>query len=196
MASENEKIIGSLRRLMYQDTKSNFYLVDVISVDINENTCDGTTMLADGNVSIQGIHLSTQNNDGLILIPALGSTVLVLRNTQNNEYYMICSEDLSDIYIHTSNNVNLSSSNTVVLQNTNHGGLVKITELVDKLNNIEKAYNNLLNNMRTAFVPVSDLSSVMGVLNAISTLLIPMNTLYPLSQITDLENPDVKHGNK
>ena len=201
MGSATEEIINALKSLMYNEIKPNLYLVQVVGVDLDKNTCYGTTSLADSETYINDIHLSTAPNDGFILIPSVNSTILCVRNTVDNEYYMISSEDLDDVYIRVNNhainvtNYNVNATKTTFNNGTNKG-MVKVTELITKLNRMENTIQNMFNQLLLwsatppTPLPAADIAALKAAI--ISSAVLP-DSMTPLTQISDLENNAITH---
>ena len=51
----SDDIRMGIRQLIKNDIKSNLYIVQVTSVDTNENTCEGTTSLAESDIPLTNI---------------------------------------------------------------------------------------------------------------------------------------------
>lgn len=132
------------------------------------------------------VRLSADDTSLPLMIPAVGSVVFL---TQLDES--------SGIITHTSL---VSKMNLAVSPNGhNYGGLPKISELTDKLNNLE----NTVNDLRTMIL---DLQTIYNShTHQVAAFGVPSTNLTPtftdtapsaltLTQISDYENPVVVHG--
>ena len=150
----NEKLRTAIRKIA--GNGSQILQCEVVSVDIPNRTA---LVKYEAEYIVK---LMTSVGDGLLLIPEVGSSVSVL------DGQIIGYSDLDEIW----------------LSGQQHGGLVKVSELVDKLNNLEDKVNSII----TTFNAHTHAST--------GAPPVPLVTGSPLTPTTinDLENPDVKHG--
>lgn len=158
-----KKLAGTLNQQAVTFTTGN-----VLSVDIAKRTC---VVEVDNGVELTA-KLMTEVGDGILLIPATGSTVMVAYSTYNNAYVLMCS-DLSKIW----------------LKGDEYGGLVMVSDLVVKLNNLEGKVNSII----AAFNSHVHTGVTTGPGSSAVTPTPISGTLTP-TQIRDIENPNVKHG--
>ena len=103
------------------------------NINTNEFTFDFTP--GDGGAAISCEMQMIQSGSGsIIIIPAEGSLVLVGYRDNANPYCLFV-EIADDIYI--------NAENTIVFNGGNNEGLVKVSELTEKLNNLEEDINDL-----------------------------------------------------
>jgi hypothetical protein len=152
----------------------------VESVNINDKTC--YCIPINGDADIPNVRIMAQNEKGFLLVPKVGSVVIISFLTDSDAYISMVSE-VSEIQ----------------LNGDNYDGLVKINDLVTKLNNAENRINLIVTDLQaisiaaaaTTTAPVLG-STLAGFINsAIANLAVP---LTPTIKI-DLENNTVKHGN-
>lgn len=188
-----EEIKTALKRMLQNEVKTNLFLSTVVSVDVENRMCAVQSVVDNNSTTIPRVNLSTEANDGFIKIPKVDSTILVMLSQTDREYYMIMCEDLQDIFITVNNhsiNVNQLqvSATTTVFNGGNNKGLVKVSDLVDKLNKIEQQVNKI-NVALQGWTPVSSDGGA-----ALKTF---YNTLQPQDLIQtvigDLENEKVTH---
>lgn len=119
-----------------------------------------------------GVKLVAKNQVGFFIKPKVNSHVIV--NVEADLSYVSMFSEVDEI----------------LLNGDSFDGLVKIQQLVDKLNNLENAFNQhlALYNAHTHAGVTSGGSST-AVPSAVDT-----NLLTPTQQI-ELENQTVKHGN-
>ena len=192
----SDDIRMGIRQLIKNDIKSNLYIVQVTSVDTNENTCEGTTSLAESDIPLTNIKLSTAANDGFILYPAVDSTILVIKNITDNSYYMIAHEDLQEISINVTNNI--VNANQTTFNGGNNKGMVKAPILTYYLNNIIYLENAMLKtlkmigNLTPAVDPVTTMANVNLIISAALTYVGSYSVLDSI-KVEDISNPNVTH---
>lgn len=141
----------------------------VESVNIANNNCvcvpiDGVTP------DFLGVLLSLNNSNGFLVVPKVSSFVVVSQISEATSFISMVSE-VDNIY----------------LAGDSNGGLVKVFDLVAKLNNIE----NLLNGFITIYN--THTHAVSGAATLVPNLL-ETNTVTPTVR-ADIENTKVLHGN-
>lgn len=116
--------------------------------------------------------VSEESDNGIYCIPTIGSNVIVgmLDDTKG---YIICYAEIDE----------------VVLHGDQYGGIVKVSELVTKLNNLENKVNTLINTFNAHVHP----GVLVGPTSTGVTATPVSGTLTP-TQIADIENDKVKHG--
>jgi hypothetical protein len=121
---------------------------------------------------LQNIRLVAEEFDKVfVLIPQIDSNVIVgMVDAQNG--ILLLASDIDEVY----------------LRGTEHGGLVKVSELVDKLNNLENQVNDILTTLKNTTIPLAPSGTY-----PFAPLYASINNLTP-TQIADIENDKVKHG--
>ena len=150
----------------------------VKAVNLDEYTC--TVELTSGNAAVyrSNVRLMAAVDDGMLLVPAIDSPVIIAWSTRNQPYVALFSQ-LQDVY--------LSADGVVTLQGSDFGGLVKVGELVQKLNNLENKVNNIISSYN-AHVHTDPQGGTVGpASNQVS------GTLTPTVN-ADIENTKVVHG--
>lgn len=167
--SVNDDIKNSIKHLA--DRGDSIYSIPctVKSVDLTNKTCDCEPI--NGDADLLDVRLITQSTTGFLIIPSINSLVVV---TMMNKYtgYVAMFSDIDEIQ----------------LNGDNEDGIVKVNDLVTKLNNLENAFNQhlLAYNLHThAGVTVG--AGVTGITTP------DTQTLTPTQKI-ELENQKVKHG--
>lgn len=142
----------------------------VKNIDITKMVCDCTPL--DGSADFLDVRLNANYTKGFTLIPKDGSVVIISQLSDATAYVSMVSE-VDEIY----------------LAGDDNGGLVKVQDLVSKLNNLENKVNTII----TTFNAHTHVASSFG-----SPTTPPpspvVGTLTP-TQVTDLENKKVQHGN-
>lgn len=165
-----EEIKDAIKFLAKDGNEASFILCTVESVDTAKKTCVCEPVT--GGAELMGVKLMAKNQTGFYIIPKVNSEVVVC--VQENLSFVTMFSEVDEIQ----------------LNGDSYDGLVKIQELVDKLNNLENAFNQhlALYNAHTHAGVTSGVSST-AVPSAVDT-----NVLTPTVQ-TELENTTVKHGN-
>jgi hypothetical protein len=168
--ADNYSIKEAIRELAKGDDQVYSVLCTVKSVDTINNICDCEPI--NGDADLLEVRLMAQNETGFLIIPKVGSVVVV---TMINKYtgYVAMFSEVEKIY----------------LNGDNYDGLVKIGDLVDKLNNLENAFNQHLTIYNTH---IHSGGTIMGNTAVPSSL--DTNILTPTQQV-ELENITVLHGN-
>lgn len=148
-----------------------FIDVEVDSVDPDAMTCQGTAITGPTGNAIADIRLMSSVDDGVLLLPTEGSTISVLMSTFAGPIM-----------------VGWSGLDKIILFGGDLGGLVKVVELTEKLNNLEKAYNDLVEKFNAHTHNVTAVGSPTG------PNIAPEGTTLTLTVRTDIENPNITQG--
>jgi hypothetical protein len=171
----------AIRQLAGLDLSDELHLAvgTVTGVDLSNMACSVELFGAKTLAIRNDVRIMAAVDDGFLPVPAIGSQVIVAWSTRNQPYVAMFSQ-LQDVY--------LSADNLVTLQGDDFGGLVKVGELVTRLNAIENLLNNFISlyNGHTHTDPAS---------GSTGTPSAPEPNTATLTQVTDIENPKVVHGN-
>lgn len=151
----DEKIRTAIRKIAGNGS-TQAHVAEVVDVDTNRRTA---TVSANGVEYM--VQLAPASGDQLLQIPEIGSTVFVV------DGIIVGYSDLSELW----------------LRGNQFEGLVKVSDLVTKLNNLENKVNDLL----TAYNTHTHASSGAPPVPTVAGALTPTNQ-------NDIENPLVKHG--
>lgn len=168
--ADNYSIKDAIRELAKSDDALYSVLCTVKDVDTTNNICDCEPI--DGSADLLEVRLMAQNETGFLIIPKIDSVVVV---TMINKYtgYVAMFSEIEEIQ----------------LNGNNYDGLVKIGDLVDKLNNLENAFNQ---HLAIYNAHIHSGGTIMG--NTAVPTVVDTNILTPTQQI-ELENTTVLHGN-
>lgn len=141
----------------------------VVSVDLTQATAK--VKIVDG-AEIEDVRLQqVKNATGWLVVPAIGSNVIV-DFTDNTTAHVATYSEVEEI----------------IYQNGSNGGMVKVSELVGKLNTLE----NDLNTLKTAFISWVPVVNDGGLaLKAISATW--ASQTITTTVVADLENEKIKH---
>lgn len=162
--SELAKIVQELAGTRNQD-EVRIYQATVNSVDMDKRLCEVTTVTGNATLTFNA-QLTAGVADGMIYEPEIDSFVYVAFSKYAIPFVILYS-DLASL----------------ILKGGEFGGLVKVIELTEKLNNLENKVNEI--------IAIFD-AHVHSALNAPTTTLIT-ETLTP-TQREDIENATIKHG--
>jgi hypothetical protein len=151
----DEKIRTAIRKIAGNGS-TQAHVAEVVSIDTNNRTA---TVQANGIDYI--VQMAPATGDQLLQIPEIGSTVFIV------DGIIVGYSDLSELW----------------LRGNQFGGLVKVSDLVTKLNNLEDKVNSLL----AAYNAHTHASSGAPPVPTVT------GSLTPTTQ-NDIENPLVKHG--
>jgi hypothetical protein len=138
---------------------------EVVSTDEGERTCN-----VQNGVNEITVRLMPVVDDGVLIMPAVGSIVTVL---QSDKYDPVI--------------VQYSEVEKIILMGGDNKGLVKVVELKNKLNALENQMNSILNVLKTTSIPLAPSGTY-----PFAPLYASINPLTPTQQ-TDIENPLIKH---
>lgn len=170
MGNEAAKIRAALRQLTGK--KENIFIATVTDLDNTNMTIDCQPL--DGSAEIKGVRLvGDKAGAKFVLFPQVGSDVVVIEDMTGDAHLLLVS-DVEEIW----------------LNGNGFDGLVRVGELVTKLNALENKVNDLI----TTFNTHVHSGVVVGVgSSAVPTGLV-VGTLTPTQQ-SEIENTSVKHGN-
>lgn len=138
---------------------------EVVSTNEDERTC-----IVQNGVNEIEVRLMPVIDDGILIMPVIGSTVSVL---QSDRYDPVI--------------VQYSEVEKIILMGGDNKGLVKVVELKNKLNAVENQLNSILNILKTTSIPLAPSGTY-----PFAPLYASLNPLTPTQQ-TDIENPLIQH---
>lgn len=153
-------------------------LCTVNSVDTSERTCEVTPLNGKADLFDVRFQAELSLTEGLFIEPKVNSTVLVAFINSVQAAVIMCSE-IENIYIDTQGDT--------VFNGGSNDGMVKVGDLVTKLNNLENKVNDLVTwtstHTHTGVTPgPGSTGTAVGI----------VGTLTPTQQ-SDLENTKVQH---
>lgn len=152
----------------------------VDSVDMPKRICSCTAIDGHTQYDLPTVLLMASVDDGFLIEPEIGSTVKVIFS-QNIEPFVAQYSDIK--------NITIFANTKVQLQDGSFGGLVKVIDLVSKLNTIEQDLTSLKSAFKSWVVAPSDGGLA---LKAVSTEW--ANSEITKTKQEDLENLSVIHG--
>ena len=174
----NRSIITAVQKMAGTFLKDNVLYAygTVISVDDSNETCEVLLNTGEEQSRIPNVKLQAGIGDGLLLIPNEGSEVIVCYSSKDYvPPYIVLTSDIEFVY--------LVASNTITLNDGTYGGLVKVVDLVTKLNNLENKVNSIISAYNTHSHPANGSPTA----STITGSLTPTNR-------NDIENTKITHG--
>lgn len=164
-------------------------IATVVSYDIPSRTCYCTPISGEAVTDLPNVALMAEVDDGILLLPTVGSTVFVLYSTHHAPIIALFSEVDQIVLISGGAQIKISKTGQIQLNDGSYGGLIQIAQLISKINNLEKD----LNTLKTAFtdwVPVPDDGG--AALKAAAATW--ASNEITLTQQAEIENTTVTHG--
>lgn len=168
---------------------------EVTKVTASERTC--TVLPLTDNLEPFAAQLMADIDDGLLILPTVGSTVKIMLSEIITPTVIQYSA-IDEILIVSGGSAIKVYSSGVELQGVDYGGVMKVTPSVKAWNDLQNDVNTLKNIFATmASAPV--VTTAVGATDAFYTLFASNIASYvsaPLSITTEtqIENPKVKHG--
>lgn len=187
----DREIQEAVRKLAGTNLTDEVFIVEctVTDVDIPSRTCSCTSIGGSAIVEINNVQLMAAVDDGFFLIPSIDSTVFVVYSKRVLPTILLFSQIDQAIIIAGSTTVTIKDG-SLQFNDGSFGGLIKIEDLVKKLNNIEKLVNDLVTKFNS-HTHILTLSSGTG--TAAPTVTQEGQTLTP-TQKEDIENSTINHG--
>lgn len=152
----------------------------VDSVDTSTRSCECTAVAGRAVTGLTNVQLMADIEDGVLIVPVIGSLVIVGYSRKNLPYVAMFSA-VEKVLIQTASGVQLNDGT--------FGGLVTVEALTTKLNNLENDINNLKTAFNTWIVTPNDGGAALK--GAAATW--SGGSLTPTER-TEIENTTVTHG--
>lgn len=153
-------------------------MAEVVSVDAEARTCRCTTISGTTTADLRTVHLMAETEDGLLLVPEIGSSVIVAYNKELLPFVLMYSGIESATFW---------VNGVITLKDGSLGGIPIVGALLQKINLLENKVNQLLQAYNAHLHP----DPVSGTTGA--TTVPVAGTLTP-TQLVDIENKNVTHG--
>ena len=174
MSSTND-IIRSIRQIAKNENEESYYALygAVTSIDTVSFTCSIKPF--DGSADLNEIRYAFSEKGGISLVPNVGSLVAVTMTSKTNGYV-----------------ISVDNSSLIKINGNGFAGLVKVGDLITKLNNLENAYNDLVTKFNTHIHVAVD--SITAAPITVSPTVTQETTVITPTIQSDLENTTVVHG--
>lgn len=159
-ASDNRALRDAVQQLAGTYNKDIVSITACIVTSISDAetkfTVDCTAISGVADTSIPGVRLNAEANDGMLIVPKLLSTIMVV-NSSMNEYYAYMYSDIEKIIcIIDSNNRYEFGSGGFIWNGGVLGGMTKTLELKVQLDKMNTIVQNLVTVLRTWTVVPND----------------------------------------
>lgn len=167
-------------------------LCTVVSVNEQARTCVAATVTGVSGVEIKDVMLMASVDDGCLLIPAVDSNIIVSWSDKVQPFVSMYSELSKVLYIVGDNAIEVSDK--IKLNGDEFGGLIKIEELVSKINRLESKVDDHItkynSHIHTTTATIGS-SATPGVISPTTSTETPIGTQ---TTVSDLENETIQHG--
>jgi hypothetical protein len=174
----------------YQKDTAGFALCEVISVDEAARTCKVRTINGKSVLTYEGVQLMAGVNDGMLLIPTVESQVYISFSKVNTPFVSMFSQLDKVLFVVGEMDIQVTKDG-IELNGSNYGGIVKVVDLVSKINTIERDINSLKTAFTTWVVAHNDGGAALKAAAA---------TWYAaqlaITTESELENTTLSHGNE
>jgi hypothetical protein len=164
--------------------------VYAVVVKINDNQTIDCEDLVNQTIYKEIQLTATETKDSFLLItPKVGSTVIIsFLNNDKKDGYVSSFSDLDKIELIIAHSQLTINKDGIVMNGGDLGGLVIIDKLVNKINDLEQKYNDLLNSCKTQSVVLAPTGTF-----PMATFFASNLPIMPKTSVQDLENEKVKH---
>jgi hypothetical protein len=201
----NRQIIESIQKMTGTLLKDNVhtFAASVDSVNEEKRTCTVTSVFG---MTVENVQLMASVDDGFLLVPVIDSMVIVVYSTFGKPFICLFSSVKKVLLTAGENNASIQvdadgllfeiadtkiqvSDGEIKLNDGSMGGLVKVIQLTQKLNNLENKVNALI----TAYNTHVHTGVTTGAGSSAVTPSTVSGTLTPTNR-GDIENALVKQG--
>jgi hypothetical protein len=116
----------------------------VVSYDIPSRSCYCTPISGQAVTDLPNVQLMAEVDDGIMIVPTVGSTVFVLYSTHHAPFIALFSEVDQIVLISGGAQIKISNTGLVQFNDGTYGGLIQIAQLLTKINNLENLVNDLI----------------------------------------------------
>lgn len=166
-----------------------YVFCSVDSVDVSNRKCECTPQGDSVEAPFTNVLLMASVDDGLLYVPALNSTVVVAYSEFQQPYIALFSE-LQRIFLVVGNSLVDITGSLIKLNDGSFGGLVKVAQLTQKLNNLE----NLVNDLVSKFNSHTHILTLTSGTGTAAPTAAPETTVITPTQQSDIENTKITHG--
>lgn len=141
----SREIIEAIQKITGTQLKDDATILvgTVDSVDASKRSCVITSVSSKGRVTIEDVQLMADIDDGFLLVPKIDSTVIVCYSTYNKPFVALFSE-LERVLLVVGDSTLEVTGSEIKFNGGLLGGLVKVSDLVSRLNDIENKVNAII----------------------------------------------------
>jgi hypothetical protein len=187
MAGNAREITDLIRMLAGTHDADAVIFIEATIKSVDKDTC--VVLPVDGKISgeIEGVRLSTADNDGVKITPSKDSLVLVAITAKQGAYVLLTSDiDKYELIIDKDNKFTFSKDGWV-WNDGKLGGMVKLNDVVGRLNKIEQKVNTIIAAFSSSPIAPTDGGAAYkaGLISAVGAALTP-------TKAKDIENLKIK----
>ena len=160
----------------------------VNTVDEKARTCDCRTIEGKGIIDIPNVQLMADVDDGLLMLPTVGSTVIVMYSKRSRPFVVMYSQ-VDKILMISGSSVISVKDGAIQFNDGSYGGLIQIKQLISKINTLE----NDLNTIKKAVSTWTPVPNDGGAALKAASATWAATTLIKTQQ-SDIENTTIQHG--
>jgi hypothetical protein len=180
--------VGILAGTLGQD-KVNILKGSVVSVDLSSRTCVVLAITGQTAKNIKGVLLMASVDDGWLIEPEVGSLVVITYSKYTQAFVSMFSA-IANVYLVVGSSMITVGSSLVKVNDGGYGGVVKVEDLVSKINRLESKVNDLITKFNN-HSHILTLSSGSG--TAAPTVTVETQ-ITPVTSRDDIENTKFTHG--
>jgi hypothetical protein len=188
----SEAVRRAFKRLIHRTIPAGTFAGVIVAVDENAKTCDvepsdGSPIYFD--VRLKAMITEAVNDEGLTIIPTVGSDVLVsvISKQENNCYISVFSRIDKYLIKVNGRSIEITLDGVLKLNGDSYEGIIKAGELKTQLDK-NTAVLSAIQAAFKAWAPVANDGG--AVLKGLSASFINLSR----ADLTNIENPNVKHG--
>ncbi len=151
-------------------------------------TCDVKRIIDGKEIKRVRLNATIKASDGLVIVPKIGSAVLVTK-IDSNKYFVSQFSEIEKIILNVTDNVEVNAANTITFNGGENGGLTITPKLVEELNKTNAALQAIITVLTGEPVPEPGNGSS-------SALQLELNLALAGKQIGDfsqIENTKITH---
>lgn len=195
--SNKRKLQEAIQRIANTHGKDipSLVICTVDSFDLETQTCECTPIGGDATTKIPGVQLKAEPNNGILIKPKIGSTVIVSMSLKTSAYIFMFSDiDSIDTVIPNPTPGGKSTilkieQGKITMNDGSYDGIVKVNDLVTKLNNLESKVNSMIGIFNSHVHP----GVTVGAGSTLISITPVTGTLTPTVK-ADVENGLIVHG--
>lgn len=170
----------------FKDDTVQLIIGTIDSVDEDKAIC---SVKIQNDVILPNVSLQSSICDGLLIVPVKDSTVYVLTSKYNTPLIVQYSDiDKFELQVNDSYFL-VKNDGSIQLNDGSYDGLVKVGELVKKVNALENLVNNILTALKGITITLAPSGSV-----PFAPFFSAFSNISPITQQSDIENVKIKHG--
>jgi hypothetical protein len=187
--NNTNRSIRDLMREIVKDPNAEIYSVvgEIIEIDETARTCDVKPL--NGDAEIFGVRLQSESNstDGFVIIPTKNSVGIVTFINRTTGILSVCNK-IDKVILKSEIEINIDCEK-ITFNGGSNDGLIKINDLITKLNAVENDLNDLKTIFSATWVPVPQDG---GASLKTASASWAGATITP-TQKSDIENDKIKH---